>query len=564
MNTGALSGNRSLAERFFLKGALPYAWIAAAVVAVFFRTLFFGFVHLDDDYLIINNTRFLSSISNIPAAFTQNVFHLLHQPETQYRPLKMALYILNAQAGPSSPFAYHCVNVMLHCCASCLVFLLFSRLGCRRPPAFFFSMVFAVHPVLVQAVAWIPGRADSLMAVFILAAFISLIAAIERRGVRYYFWHFFWFVCALLTKETSPAFAAAGLLYVFWIKRERLCSLRAMVLAGGWTASIGALFVLRHIVLRNPAVITPGEMAASLLEKLPAVIPYAGKVLFPFNLSVYPILRDTTFVYGIAAVLLLALGALFPERGRRPLLLFGAFWFLLFLLPPFLQPDPTATARFFEHRLYLPVIGLFLFTLETRVVEKLSEMPRLSFAVGAVLVLACAAGAFFRSGHFKDRMSFWSSAARTSPSSPGAHLSLGYVYYLDNLWDKAQEEYARTLELNPREKMAHNNIGLISMHQGRLREAEEEYRKELAINPRYDNAHFNLGILYYRTGRKEEAVSLWEKTLELNPDYNEACYNLLVHFYTVMDYGRARQYAREYLKRGGKLPAQLLQEIHFR
>jgi tetratricopeptide (TPR) repeat protein len=102
------------------------------------------------------------------------------------------------------------------------------------------------------------------------------------------------------------------------------------------------------------------------------------------------------------------------------------------------------------------------------------------------------------------------------------------------------------------------------MRRGKIKEAEKEYLKELAINPRYDNTHFNLGILCYRTGRKEEAVSLWEKTLELNPDYREARYNLLVHFYTVMDYDRARRYAKEYLKDGGDLPADLLREIRLR
>ena len=224
-------------------------------------------------------------------------------------------------------------------------------------------------------------------------------------------------------------------------------------------------------------------------------------------------MRDTAFVYGAVAVILLAVIAS-PRRGRSNLLIFGAAWFFIFLLPSFIMPNPGIAADFLEHRLYLPMVGFLVILSE---IFKPKKIPIL----GIIALAAFSAIIFIHCGAFKDRMSFWKNAAVNSPHSPLARRNLGAMYYLDGHLAEAEVEYKKALELNPNEPMAHNNLGLIYAKRGEFAEAEAEYKKELAINPLYDDALFNYGLFLDRAGRKEEAKRLWECSLEVNPDYKD-------------------------------------------
>jgi protein O-mannosyl-transferase len=95
--------------------------------------------------------------------------------QAYYRPMMTISLILDAQIGGASPFIYHFTDIVIHLLASCLLFLFFKKLNYRKDLSFFFALIFAIHPVLSQAVGWIPGRNDTLLTVFILLAFIAFI-----------------------------------------------------------------------------------------------------------------------------------------------------------------------------------------------------------------------------------------------------------------------------------------------------------------------------------------------------------------------------------------------------
>lgn len=513
----------------------PISTLVTTGFLLYFKTLFFGWTYLDDNVLVINNARFLSSLSNVFQAFRQEVFHITHCSAAYYRPILTVSFILDAQIGGQNPFIYHLTNVVIHLAASCLVFLFLNKLGYKKPPAFFFSLVFTVHPVLTQAVAWIPGRNDSLMAVFGLSAFIFFLDFLKTGRTGYCIAHLFFLGLALFTKESAVVLPAMCVLYYAVSRRlpeERRSGARdsgrkalrpsGQWLIGGWLAVCALWFFLRLAAFMDPIAMTGLDMAKSMAQNAPAIIQFIGKIIFPFNLSVLPLMRDTAFGYGIAALALTG-AALFFSKSRRPgLVIFGAAWFALFLLPSFIRPNPSIAADFIEHRAYMPLAGFFVILLETDAAKKMDfESRRGRFAAIAITVLF-AAITFFHCDNFKDRLSFWKNAARKSPHSPLAHRNLGAMYYLDGMPDEAAAEYKKSLELNPSEPMAHNNLGLIYAGRGDLQKAKEEYEKELAINPLYDDVHFNMGLLYYRMGEFKKAEYLWKKTLQINPDYEDA------------------------------------------
>jgi lipoprotein NlpI len=209
----------------------------------------------------------------------------------------------------------------------------------------------------------------------------------------------------------------------------------------------------------------------------------------------------------------------FTKDKRWNFILLGLGWFFAFLLPSFIRPNSALVADFIEHRLYMPIIGLFIILLETDLVKKIDLKKKSVLIVVGSFVLAFSIMTIVYSRNFANRLVFWENAAQNSPHYPLAHRNLGAMYYLDGNINDAEKEFKTALELNPNEEMAHNNLGLVYANQNKLAEAEEEYKKELENNPYYDNAYYNLGLLYWGQKRYEEAKDSWRKTLEINPNF---------------------------------------------
>jgi tetratricopeptide (TPR) repeat protein len=272
-------------------------------------------------------------------------------------------------------------------------------------------------------------------------------------------------------------------------------------------------------------------MAKSFSLNIAAAAVYIGKSVFPFNLSIFPVMKDIAPAYGILAVILLAAGVVLTKDKDRPLAVFGIFWFLLFLLPAFFRPIPEIVAPhldFSEHRVYVPIIGILIVISQIGVVKRFDVTKIPQAALAFLLMIFFSAISFGHSGAFKDRMSFAAKAVAASPHAAWARVSLGTVYYLGGDLEKAEAEHKKALELNPHQPMAHVKLGVIYEGRGLTAEAEKEFRKEIAINPLYDGTWVALGALYYKKGRFREAEGAWLTALELNPDNPAARNNLAV------------------------------------
>jgi hypothetical protein len=505
-----------------------YAGICLLGVALYARSLFFEFTYFDDNVLILDNLPFLQDLRNVFSAFTMEVFHILHGSAAYYRPLLTISLMPDALIGGSAPFMYHLTNINVHLVASCLVYRLLRTLKYAKEIAVFASLIFVVHPVLTQAVAWIPGRNDSLMTVFVLACFITFIQYAQYKRVLPFALCIIFFSCALFTKETALVIPAIFFLYL--IANRSVTKYIVIRLGSGFMVSGIVWAILRHFALKNPIPMTTTDMVKSVVNNAPASIQLLGKAFFPFNLSVLPIIQDTTFVWGGIALAMIAILLIMEfvlyEKSRYKnimLMLFGLVWFVAFLFPSFIRPNPTIVADFIEHRLYLPIIGLIIFLIESQIGSLLKRFSRdILYVMGMAIILLFSVITLVHGSNFANRLVFWKNAAETSPHSPLAQRNLGAMYFLEQEYDLAEKYFKKSLELNKDEQMAHNNLGLIYMNKGKFAEAEREYVQELKVNPSYDNAHFNLGLLYYKMGRSQEAVKLWKKTLEINPDYADA------------------------------------------
>lgn len=536
MNTA----KRTWKDRFWAldRGWIGYGLLALAVFVVYSPVLFFDLTYLDDNVWLLDYQWYVKDPANLYKVFIEpDLISRLF-----FRPLLNISFMVNALVWGEQPWGYHLTNILFHAVNTCLIFTLLKTLDYERRLSWSMALVFGLHPVLTQATAWIPGRTDSFFAMFAFGSMIAFFCfARNPRGITLAA-HLTLLLSALLSKETGVGIPAAAGIYVL-LSRE--CRRRWTVYwpaALGWIIVTGGWAVWRAKVLEKGGSAGLDVIVQSVIGNASALLSYGGKILLPVNLSVLPVLKDIRLVYGVLALALLIALLIWKRRGiDKSRVIFGIVWYGLFL-------TPSLVLSFLKHeyRVYVPMAGLVICLMEVLKNFSLKKTRWILAAVAAVFAVQTV----FYSFSFRDRMTFWQEAARTSPHSPLARRNLGAMHYLEGNLEKAETEFLASLELNPRERMVHNNLGLIYKAQGNLEQAERYFLEEIRINPDYDNVYFNLGLLYAQTNRPERAIQAWETCVRLNPKYIEA-YKYLHYLYSQMgDKEKAEYYLRELQRRG--------------
>jgi protein O-mannosyl-transferase len=495
-------------------GWTPTNWAALAGVAVVAfavhaRSISFGFVDLDDRDLIVDDQAFLVRAADLVRAFGRSYLHVVDARHPYYRPLVTASYLLDAQWSGVHPFGYHLTNVLLHVLASILCLALLLRLGFAPLAAVLAALLFAVHPAVGSAVAWIPGRNDSLLAVFALGAWIAFISHVERPSWRPPAIHLALFVLALFTKETAamiPLVCGAHVLLLDAAAPRRALRLRRLLsVAPGWVAAAGLRWIARPLPMsdwRN----APSEIAHHL-RLLPAGLQ---QVVLPFNPSLVGVVSDSPVAGGMLAASVAAFVAIAARGVRARMVALGAVAFVLWSLPSLAVPGTLVLG----HRLYLPAVGIVIVAAEMIRALAFRLEPRVLGAFGGAIVACLGLVAASYEETFRDRRAFARAAVDAAPGSPVAHFCMGSAAQRDGDDDRALVEYARAIELGSL-YVVHNNVAVIHMARGRWTDAERELRKELAADPAYAVAYRNLAIVLRHEGRLEEAAEAEARAGEL-------------------------------------------------
>ncbi|MBN2190531.1 MAG: glycosyltransferase family 39 protein, partial [Candidatus Aureabacteria bacterium] len=549
-------------EDIFLKGWYPYAWLIALGVLLYFKTLFFDFTYLDDKALILDNKTFISDLSNIPAVFQQRIFPHLKAP--YYRPVLILSFMLNAQLNGTSLFGYHLFNILLHALASCLVFLFLSNLEYRKISALFVSMLFAVHPLLAEAVAWVPGRNDLLLTIFAISSMIFFIRYLRSGKSVFYLWHIIFFGLALFTKETAVFLIIAYILFADLIEKQKIFAFDKVSLFTGWLFIAAFWFLLRWSALIDTWETTLYGMCASLLVSLPAVIQFIGKIVMPFNLSVFPTMRDTTFVYGLISAAAVVTGLAVSKSKRNSFVIFGFAWFMFFLLPSLVRPDMRYVHDFQEHRLYMPIVGFGIMLLEIDFIKKLRLSIRKDFIFPVAVLLTFSVINFVHCDNFRNRLSFWANACLTSPNSKVVRMNMGLAYAASGFPKEAERELKKAISLSPAVGGIYFRLGNFYLDENMLDKAEGALKKELVLDPLNYSAHLSLGVVYYKQGRFGKAVEEWERTLWLKRDNIEARKNLAIYYREKKDFEKSLYYIKQLQKMNVEIPREFLDALKAR
>lgn len=470
--------------------------IIAAAWWVYWPALRGGWM-MDDTFYLVKNPLLhdasgLWKILFVPGSFLE------------YYPIEGAFLWVEWHLWHEHTLGYHVCNLVFHIINALLVWRLLERMGLRL--GWLGGLIFAIHPVQVESVAWISELKNTLSLMpFLLAMCCYLDYDRDRRG-RDYAWALGLFVVAMLCKITMALFPFVILLCAWW-KHGRVTwrDLKAAapflvvaVVLGLTTQLAGMAF--RHFEPESPVPL------GGFLSRLAC----GGLSLsFYFSQSVLP----------------LALEPIYPQWRINPpspaqflpwLVMGGVFWFLwkkrngwgrhallglgffTINLLPFLGFNAISYMHatwVMDHFLYLPIIGLI--GLATAALgdlqHRFSAGPRFAASGAVLVVLALLAG-----------------------------QSRGYARAFVN----ETEMWIHFLSLNPKSSMAHHNVGTLMMQRGDLTSARQEYEAALAIDPTDPKTMADLGTVLLRLGHADEAMEKYEGALQIDPDYAEASYDL--------------------------------------
>ena len=513
--------------------AMPVAgtpWVAIALVAglaaaVFARTLVAGFVW--DDHIIVEANRAIVNLAQLPAAFGAHAFAGAgdvmageHAVE-YYRPIWIVALGLQHAASGLRPLGYHLTGILLHVLASVAVLLL-GRATLRDPTATLFAgLLFAVHPVHVEAVAWVSASNELLAGLFGILFMLAYVRLRRSGGGVTAAGCVLALLCALFSKETAVALPLLALLWELRPGGE------ALVRRLRWPIGLG-LVALGFVVLRSQMVQPHPEthpLAWRVLTAPRLLAEYLGLLVFPFRLRVFhliPFVKHAMDVALVVPVLVIAawLALALWARNRSPMLFVGLVWVPMALLPVcgiLVAPQPALLA---ERYLYLPSVGAVLAAGAIYSVLVNSAAARRRFALAAVALIVLASFTFVsvrQSRVWRDDLSLMSRMILDAPASAMGHANLGAALERLGRLEDASREYRAAIVLEPGDHMMHRNLAIALAKRDLDAEAEKELRIALSLKPDYVQARGDLGWLFARQARWEEAQREYAAALEQRP-----------------------------------------------
>ena len=493
-----------------------------------------------DDYAQIVESSLARNWRFLPRLFTAEYFKLT--PKRCYRPFTAASYLFSFAAFRLQPAGYHLFKLMLHLLNVLLLFSYLRRLRIHSQVAALAAALFALHPALSETIICISFVDDPLMTAWFL---LALLAADNAglpggRGRRWYWLSLVFYLLALGSKELALIFPA----WLFWQylvlgfpPRSRKAGfwLGYLILSLAW---IGVRFGWMN---QTGWLSAGGQDGVGRLVFIAATyLHYLRVALFPVNLCLdyaLPLPRGVLLLSPVMILILttLAAGALLKIMRRSRSFALGAGTFLLALLPVsniFLLPNPYA-----DRYLYLPLAGfslclaLLIFRLSrVRPAGRWRNVPLLA---AVFISLSWTALIWRRNLVWQDPIRLWRETIRLSPNSLAAHNNLGWIYYKNNEFSRAEAEFRKALRRNApyrRQAEVYTNLAEVQWRDGRKESAYQSLAQAVKLNPAAARTRDSRGHFYLQEGKVRAAHSEIQKALGLSP-YSYLYYDHLAQVY---------------------------------
>lgn len=525
---------------------LPALLVLAITFIAFLPSLSNGFVNWDDNLNIYEN----KNIETLDWAHVKGIF--TNTVIGGYNPLTILTFAVERHFVGLSPKLYHVDNLVLHLGCVALAFVLLRMLKVSTWAAVLGAVLFGVHPMRVESVAWVTERKDVLYSVFYLGALVAYVRFIQSNfAKKYYVIALGLFAFALFAKIQAVALPLSFLAIDYFLKRPLRIKLVLekipfflMSLAVG---CIGILLLSKSETLKDDSGF---GLFGHLLVGAYSYCVYLIKAVLPFALCpVYPYPAALTPSFYVAPLVVVAIVAalwFLYRRGQHAVVLGVAFFTVNVV---FVLQILGAGQGFIADRFpYIAYLGLFF--IAAKYFDALHENKQLRSAVQIAAVALVAIFAFVtwkQCAIWKDGDTLWTSVIRQYPNDPFAYGQR--AFYLRSQAAKSQGDESKRLyaaSLNDYDRAAsildaapgfiqqkvtvHNSRGKTLFDMGRTIEAIADYSKAIELDPKFAEANINRGAAYGKLGKNELALADFNRGIELKPDNANAYFNRSILF----------------------------------
>jgi tetratricopeptide (TPR) repeat protein len=522
---------------------------------VYLPALQHDFFMLDDEKYVRTNPQVQQGLTAeaVRWAFTTGCF-------SNWYPLTWLSHMLDCQFFGLQPRGHHLTSLLFHSINTALVFLLLRIMTGAVWRSLFVALLFGLHPLHVESVAWVAERKDVLSTFFGLLTLLAYaryaqcvtsdqsqpVAGTEKNApalawsrFTFHVSRFYWlalacFALGLMSKPMLVTLPFVLLLLDYWpLDRWRRQGFGKLVIEKApFFVLMAASSVVTFLVQKSG-----GAMEAladvSLVDRgenaLVSYARYLGKLFYPVNLTFYPYSggwKPATVL--LAGLLLLGLSILaFQRRQRQPYLLTGWLWFVGTLVPVIglVQVGAQAMA---DRYMYLPSIGLFIMVAwgAWQWTRRWRHQAVTLTVVAVMVALGCLALTRRQLSYWQNSETLFRHAIAITENNCEAHQHLGYVLKLQRRFDEAITQFKEALRLEPNRVVAHTYLGDSLVLSGRMDEGVRELETAIRLDPTYADAHYFLANALSMQQRDDEAIREYEEAIRLDPDFPAARNNL--------------------------------------
>jgi tetratricopeptide (TPR) repeat protein len=453
-----------------------------------------------------------------------------------YFPLKATFQWVEWKLWKDSVVGYHATNLLFHLLSALMLWRVLAKLGVRA--AWLGALLFAIHPLTVESVAWIAEFKNTVSLFLLLLAFSAYLDFDAQSRSRDYALSLIFFLAAMLCKTSVVMFPTVLLLHSFW-KRGRVGLKDITTSAPFFIISLGLGLVT--IAFQSHRAINGWDIPQSTaLSRFAcaglAILFYLWKSIFPVGLlPIYPqwsvnppsILQLSSWLLIFALVFLAWVKR--ETWGRHAL--FGLGWFFLNLLPVlgFVTMSFMHISWVADHFAYVPSLGIIGLVSALFGAANSTGSPIVKRSIQAFTAVVCVCLAIQAHRHariFRDQNALWTYTTANNPGAWLAQSNLGAELIRTKKWDQAIAPLQESVRLKPTFAEARVNLGNALLETKRVDEAVEQLKEAVRLDPELSSAHYNLGNAYARSGRLLIAVDQYEYALKLTPRAPDIHYNL--------------------------------------
>jgi len=436
------------------------------------------------------------------------------------------------------PGGHHLTSVFIHTASAILLFILLVRLTKSPWRSTFVALLFALHPLHIESVAWVAERKDVLSAFFCFLTLLLYSEYVARQNRTYYLFAFVAFLLGLMSKPMLVTLPLIMLLIDHWpLNRFK----KKQPSIEGWQRASTLPTYIPLLKEKIPffvcslgsglVTIYAQQGAIQKIDALPlwprlanatvTYLKYIGKMLWPTDLAVfYPFFFNIpTWQVAGAALLLLSISVGVIRLGKRePYLVTGWFWYLLSLLPVIgiLQVGAQSMA---DRYTYIPLTGLFIIAAWgiPLLIKGIPYSRVILMSLAFASISAAAISTYQQLKYWQDSITLFERAILVTSKNALAHNNLASAMENKGDFDAAVENYLKAIDINPNYIDAYYNLGNALVRNGYASDAIELYRNVIALNDRYARAYTNLGVALSETGDIDQAINAYRKAIEIDP-----------------------------------------------